>query len=168
VILIVEGTDGVGKTAFCRWYAAQTGATYLHAGPPQEDDPFVEYVDSLEHGRSYVLDRWHVGEIIWPTLFDRPSIFTTRESFIGVNDALHARGAQLLVVYREEDDVRLELTKRGEDKRMIAASLMAQRGFIEAITLIGTSTSLPTSLVHSDVLHAMVVGENIDMLGGGC
>lgn len=153
MILIVEGTDGVGKTEFARWYADRIGATYLHAGPPHSTDPFEEYLDSLEIGRNYVLDRWHLGEIVWPVLFGRKSLFANGwDTWTALNSALNARGAHLMVVWRENDEIRKTLTERGEDEEAIKRSIFGQSALLDSCRLVDP---LQVSVVHSDVLHSM-------------
>lgn len=157
MILIVEGTDGVGKTAFARWYANQLGATYLHAGPPSSADPWEEYLDTLEIGRDYVLDRWHLGEIVWPHLFGRQSLFWNDwATWTALNSALNARGAHLLVVWRENDEIRKTLLERGEDEEAIQRSIEGQRALLDSCRLVDP---LQVSVVHSDVLHSLVTKE---------
>lgn len=154
MILIVEGTDGVGKTTFCKWYSALTGATYLHAGPPKNDDPWVEYVEPLEQDHPYVLDRWHFGEIVWPELFGRESIFKDEATWHAVNEVLVSRGARLLLITRDVDHIRMELKKRGESDLQIGASITGQRGLLRAAELF--LHPMPISIATSDFIHQLV------------
>lgn len=83
MLIICEGPDLCGKSTLAdrlRSYISTTThkeARVIHAGPPLAD-PISEYVTPLADyvpggGESIILDRWHVGEMVWPGFFGRPT-----------------------------------------------------------------------------------------------
>lgn len=64
-----------------------------------------EYVGRLEDyepgGQTWILDRWHIGETVWPHIFDRKTSYTPFD-FVETEQVLHNLGA--LIVYAERDD----------------------------------------------------------------
>jgi hypothetical protein len=76
VIILIEGIDRTGKSTLADRLSAFTGGTIFHFSKP-ETHPLYEYTASLatyDPVRSTViLDRSHVGESVWPLVFDRPS-----------------------------------------------------------------------------------------------
>lgn len=80
VLFIIEGVDGVGKTQLAQHIMDRmaTPAAHLHAGKPTRRTMIGEYgmpVHQLGLNRyNVVCDRWHLGEFVWPTIFNREDI----------------------------------------------------------------------------------------------
>jgi hypothetical protein len=110
LLIIIEGCDLTGKTTLAGLLAEEIpGARIAHAGPPT-DHPLVSYELSIRDyapmtGDHVILDRFHLGEMVWPAVFDR-------ESQLDVPTATHiemflrSRGAW--VVYAERDRAKLQ------------------------------------------------------------
>lgn len=133
MLIIIEGTDGVGKTTLARLLVRQIQndlpgerVDYVHSGPPT-GSPIDAYTTPLYDyrpgsRRHLVLDRWHLGELVYPralgrsTTYDEPTHMWT-EMF------LRSRGA--LLVHVTDDPLRLtrRLRTRGDD--MITPELAA-------------------------------------------
>lgn len=157
-ILIIEGTDGVGKTTYATKVAAAVQATYLHAEKPADgNDWFDEYITPIVPGEDYVLDRWHVGELVWPTIFGRESLFN-RYTFEICCRMLENLGAELQIVVRDPEAIAQELRLRGETERQIERSLAGQELFIDLYSA-GLFRSIPTTIVESDLIHGPINGE---------
>lgn len=127
-IIIIEGTDGTGKSTLAR-ELQQVGYAYVHASAPQESNWYDEYVGPLvgavQSCTPVVCDRWHIGELVWPQIFKRQSLFATDSEFRTCHDAIVNMGALVIILTREGDDVKAELQSRGEDDANIVQSLMA-------------------------------------------
>jgi hypothetical protein len=77
VLIVIEGVDRTGKTTLAEKLAEQLGsrARVVHAGPPSRH-PVEEYETAIadydpRSGDHLILDRWHVGEHVWPVIFGR-------------------------------------------------------------------------------------------------
>jgi hypothetical protein len=74
---IIEGLDGVGKSTLANFLiimAKDTPTALLHAGKPVDHDYVNEYwypIAFLGNFNTVVCDRWHLGEHVWPKLYDR-------------------------------------------------------------------------------------------------
>jgi broad-specificity NMP kinase len=129
MITIIEGSDGTGKTTFARKLADQRNADYLHASHPTSSNWVEEYIRPIK-SHNLVLDRWHVGEIVWPFIYGRSSLFD-EQTFDQCNWELAKLGAQLIVLTRSEDAIADELLSRGEEKE-IEFVLLSRNLFIQA------------------------------------
>ena len=116
MITIIEGVDGTGKTTFAKRLALQNNADYLHADKPTQKSWHEEYVTPIT-STNMVLDRWHLGEMVWPIIYNRKSLFN-EESFDLCNWFFAKLGTRLIVLTRSDDDIADELLKRGEDKEV--------------------------------------------------
>jgi hypothetical protein len=78
-LLILEGLHGTGKSTVAASIMSNTRVASFHAGPPVSDDPYYEYLRPFIFldGWDVVFDRGHIGELVWPAIFQRPSLFPT-------------------------------------------------------------------------------------------
>lgn len=126
MLIIVEGTDGTGKTTLIeelRELLEQRGdeVVALHRGPPQ-DHPLREYEDALHDyvpgaGVHVLCDRWHLGELVYAPLYRDGSLLGGQRGAgrRHVELFLQSRGALLVHLTADEDEVHRRLDMRGED-----------------------------------------------------
>lgn len=107
MLIVVEGLDRTGKSTLAGRLAERVDGTVVHAGPPRRG-AIEEYETSLDlfhpGERALILDRFHVGEYVWPTIFGRDTDFS-RPVQRHVEMFMHSRGA--LVVYGMRDPAKL-------------------------------------------------------------
>lgn len=123
MLIVVEGPDGVGKSTLVEKLAERLeshGTVHvMKAGPPR-DHPLDEYVLPLlgyrpTDGRTHVIcDRWHLGELVYPTVLDRPTRLST-PVFRYVEMFLAGRGAVVVHVTDSPADLERVLRDRGDD-----------------------------------------------------
>lgn len=116
MITIIEGSDGTGKTTYAKRLSEQRNAMYLHASHPMSYDWVEEYIRPIKE-QNMVLDRWHVGELVWPQIYGRTSLFDD-DQFDQCNWELAKLGAHLIILTRSEDAIADELLSRGEEKEI--------------------------------------------------
>lgn len=109
MLFVIEGVDRTGKTSLARRIADKIGAEVVHAGPPTRH-PLEEYETALDgydprKGNHLILDRWHVGESVWPVIFNRESKYTEAVKR-HVHMFMESRGA--FVIYARRDSSKLE------------------------------------------------------------
>ena len=71
MIIVLEGSDKVGKSTLGRYLAEKYSAELVHFSAPK-GDPYKEYMDFLDQAdpsKNYVLDRFHVGELVYGELY---------------------------------------------------------------------------------------------------
>jgi thymidylate kinase len=124
-LIIIEGIDCTGKSTVARAIAAKIGnrTALLHAGPPQ-GPAYDEYVLPLRHmhwGWTVICDRWHLGELVWPAIFDREPIISWGQQddipFINeIEDDIRAITEDITCIYlvREPREIAAQMAKRGE------------------------------------------------------
>jgi hypothetical protein len=124
-IILIEGVDGTGKTTLARTLQqVSSHRALLHAGPPKTTSAFTEYVKPLEmayDGWTIICDRWHLGELVWPAIFERESLFSSERSalsFRWIEEHIKAIGVPVTAIYltRALDEIINELDWR-EDPR---------------------------------------------------
>lgn len=125
MLIILEGPDGSGKSSLAARIVTALSVKYpddsvelLHRGPPSAH-PLDEYVTPLLDyrpgaGRHIVCDRWHLGEIVYPAILERKTVYTLPlrryvESF------LQARGALTHVMETDADTCVSRVRERGDD-----------------------------------------------------
>lgn len=162
-VIILEGTDGVGKTTYAKWLAASLNGAYRHAGPPTKKTVEAEYlqpiVDHLSQhpDRRLILDRWHLGEMVWPDIFDRESLFakgkgSTWDRFDKLNDSLSSLGpglVEIILIVRSAEGITRTLAQRGESVDNIVNSQRGQVGLFDAAMSV---SDIPVRIVNSDDL----------------
>lgn len=126
MLVIVEGTDGTGKTTLIEelrtWLEDQGERVQtLHRGPPQQH-PLLEYEDALHAyepggGAHVFCDRWHLGELVYAPLYRDGSLLGGPHGAgrRHVELFLQSRGALLVHLTAKEDEVHRRLDVRGED-----------------------------------------------------
>lgn len=128
MLIILEGTDGAGKStlagrltdaAMVRGWSVEV----LHAGPPRpETSVFKQYSeplmsrrdDVLRHDHLLVLDRWHLGELIYGPLLRGKSLLEP-EQFAHLELMLSALGAHRVVVRAYDSELMERLGTHRED-----------------------------------------------------
>ena len=163
MLVIVEGPDCVGKSTFCAELIKHAQERHLltkllHRGPPTSH-PLDEYeVPLLDPrltmaGTFVVCDRWHLGELVYPRVLNRPTKLTPGVMF-HIEQTLLARGAQLVVMQRPADDAQACLERRGEDPAEVERASALRDEFLTA----AVTSRLPThSLDTSDSTSTLTI-----------
>lgn len=126
MLIILEGPDGAGKTHLAqrlieRIKAAQPGAPepeYIHKKRPTATNFLAEYLQPIADyrpraDRTVILDRWHLGELVYPEMTDRQTLATAVE-FRYLEMFLKARGALVVHVTTEPTTILQGLAERPE------------------------------------------------------
>jgi hypothetical protein len=155
MITIIEGTDGTGKSTHASWLTSATKGKLVHAGIPTHANWFQEYVKPIQtHLETtpeipLILDRWHMGEMIWPTVFHRKSLFTSFDEYDKCCAILAASNVQVKVLYRSPDAIVNTLMIRNEQDQ-IDDVLRGQELFLD---LVDRTNWLKIDVVNSDDLE---------------
>jgi len=125
-----------GKSTLASELAQEWVASVAHAGPPQWG-ALVEYEDALAQydplsGENVVLDRWHVGEYVWPEIFRRPTDMVDPAVRRHVEMFMCSRGCVVVYATRDYAELRDALESSDEPLRPSALALALQR-FDEAL-----------------------------------
>lgn len=124
LLIVIEGVDGTGKTDLAHRLRQRVGyerSRILHAGRPtrpaveEYETPLRDYEPGVEY--TYVLDRWHVGEYIWPHVFGREPIDLASARHVEL--FMLSRGAYYVHAWREPDALRKLFAvqaKQGEEQ----------------------------------------------------
>ena len=117
MLFVIEGLDRTGKSRLARRIATKIGGRVIHAGPPKRGS-IEEYETSLNDydptsGEHFILDRWHIGETVWPKIFGRQTdmdLAVKRH----VTMFMESRGAVTIYGRRDLDKLRHEMVKYDE------------------------------------------------------
>jgi len=154
VLIIVEGPNCAGKTTLVDRLVTQLGArvttgsvTRLHRGPIDDRHPLDEYVVPLlgyrpGSGDHFVCDRWHVGERVYPTVFNR----TTKMDFAVsayVTQFLRSRGAVLVHMTALPSVLRSRCTSRGDETADVLRGITAEKGLFDVMCKDEEALGLP-------------------------
>lgn len=110
MLIILEGPDGAGKTVLAERLMSRIEATlsvpespiYIHKKRPTEPTFLAEYLQPIadyvpRSGRTLILDRWHLGELVYPEMTDRKTLATFVD-FRYLEMFLRSRGAIIVHV----------------------------------------------------------------------
>ena len=115
-MIVIEGCDGTGKTTLAKNLASLLGLEYVHESTPKGLDNFQYYLDrALELPRNAVLDRFHLGEYVYPKLKNdgRLPLLPWQQSMI--ERVLLAKGAILIRTQLVRSDIVRTIEERGDD-----------------------------------------------------
>lgn len=108
MIIVIEGSDGTGKTTLAREFE-KIGFRYVHNGKPQpEEDLFMTYLKQLHEARgsNVVFDRLHIGELVYGPVMRDKSLISTEEMIV-LNRIIYASGGTIIFC-QTDTDVMLE------------------------------------------------------------
>lgn len=116
-LIILEGPNGAGKSTL----ASALPGRVIHRGPPKTSHLLREYLVEIQRYcpnplglDSLVLDRWHLGELVYPKLQVGRESLATRETLAYLQLWLLSRGAVLVHVTADPKRIIRRLRKRGE------------------------------------------------------
>lgn len=125
MLIALEGCDGTGKSSLAQSIVDQIKKQFpddevhlLHSGP-LDTDPYTAYLAPLKDytpgsGVHYVLDRWHVGEMVYGPLYREKSQIN-HATWVWLELWFASRGMTLVHVTQTLDIIRQRLEERGED-----------------------------------------------------
>jgi hypothetical protein len=149
MLIILEGPDGAGKTTLAEEIRKLIVVRHpgdkvevLKKGPPREH-PLNEYEWPLldyrpNTGHHLILDRWHVGEWIYPAVFTRDTL-ADMAVWRHIEMFLQAKGAVMVHVSQHPDALQRILQTRGDE--LVSPSMV--RGLVKAYGYQLAYTRLP-------------------------
>jgi thymidylate kinase len=115
-MIILEGIDAAGKTTIANALAARLRTNVIHSSKPKLDMGWVEYHSRSLNMPAVILDRYHIGEAIWPIIFEDGRKPMLRWQQHMVERILLQRGAILVQVIDSFDIINERLKQRQEDE----------------------------------------------------
>lgn len=120
MLIVLEGPDGAGKSTLAREINDIIGrhapVEMLHAGPLTGHplDAYELPIASYRPGTRHIIcDRWHLGEMVYPTLFDRATRWDDAVAQ-HIHMFLQSRGACVVVLNPGVEELRTRLEVRGD------------------------------------------------------
>lgn len=173
MLILIEGQDCAGKSTFVEHLADRirrteptTSVTVLHSGAPR-DHPLDEYVGRLldyrpELGQHIICDRWHLGEVVYPRVLNRPTQQTAAVRAY-VELFLRSRGALLVYCAADGDYLRDCADARDDDGYGASSRVDVTRDAFDRAVV----TSLLPQVVCdvTDLDRAIGEGVDVDVLG---
>jgi len=124
VIVVLEGADGVGKTSLANAIGRRfVGEVHrIRSGPPDPKvHPFTVYLDRLDEiveldtdENLVIVDRYHVGELVYGNIF-RTTKFTVNQASV-IDMILTGMGATLIYCWLQNDQIAERLMARDNGK----------------------------------------------------
>lgn len=172
MLVVIEGIDRTGKSSLADRLCTFTGGTSMHFDKP-ETHPLYEYTASLASYRpassTIILDRGHVGESVWPYIFDRQSLLD-EPMRRWLNMFYMSRGAVLLHAVRDVNAATAaEYEAAGEPIYHLGDIDYAARLFRDAVTDTGLPVweyeheGWPGAALHEAARRAIIAGELLDV-----
>lgn len=147
MLLLIEGVDRTGKTSLATRLAARAGGSLYHFSKPhvwcvgEYCGPLSAWQPGLDP--PVVLDRGHIGEIVWPIVFERHTDMGVAQRR-WIEMFYRSRGAVL--IHADRDDVGCWLRELNEHDEPIQddVALGAKAAFDMAVR----SSCLPSFTYH--------------------
>lgn len=165
MLIIIEGSDGVGKSTLARELATFIKLLYpdhtvdvFHAGPPQHH-PLDEYERPLftyrpNRGHHIICDRWHVGEWIYPGIFARKT-HANVASWRHIDMFIASRGGVIVHVDAPDIVIKKRLRERGDDM-VTADQAIYAAGFYRQLLGERSITHMPIIRTTSVDTHGII------------
>lgn len=163
MLILVEGPDCSGKSTFVKALyeavARRVGVKVevLHRGPPtrhpldEYEVPLVSYRASSDH--TIICDRWHLGEFVYPRVFDRKTELTSAV-LTHIELFLRSRGALLVLIDAPTEQLQRCVVERGDDLVDVGRVALIRQWYLRAAQV----TTVPMiHLTSEDVRSAEVV-----------
>lgn len=110
--VIIEGPDASGKTTLAKKIAAKYKMAYLHLDENTPND--CRYHLSLLKEKNTIYDRFHIDELVYPKIYNRPPKIT----FVEANTIfrkVRTNGDLFIILYSSDINILKErLISRGE------------------------------------------------------
>lgn len=149
-VVILEGLDATGKSSVAAavYKALPAPVALLHAGPPTVTTAIREYVFPLglaSSGYVIICDRWHLGERVWPELFERESLLPDRESLLQLEENMKYLRVPILPLFftRPMKDIAIELQGRGEQGLHLSEAVKAYGKAMAESSFAWQNTTMP-------------------------
>lgn len=110
--VILEGVDGAGKTTLAKILAEKYGLDICHC--TQYDAADYDFYRQTLRKENVVWDRHTIGELIYPTIFDRERQISTEDARLVIHYAKEA-GAKIFVLTADMDVIYRRLNERGNE-----------------------------------------------------
>lgn len=115
--IIIEGADGTGKTTLAKIYAEKYGLDICHC--TQYDPTDYDFYKHTMRKNNVVWDRHTIGELIYPTIFNRQTSLGT-ENVRLILAYGRELGAKIMVLTTNIDIIKNRLKGRGgEDEKIL-------------------------------------------------
>lgn len=120
--VVLEGTDATGKSTLASSLEHESGYGIYHStSNTKNDHAYHRYL--TEKDGPIVYDRFHLGEIVWPIIFDREPKMTYEE-IIDISKRVDV----IIIFYASDDNVLVgRMCARNETIEDIENSLIANR-----------------------------------------
>lgn len=154
-IILLEGLDGTGKSTLATelYRTLKAPVAILHAGPPVVTTAIREYVWPLgiaANGYIVICDRWHLGEMVWPSIFDREPLINDAAELNHIEENIGYLRTPILplMMQRAIKDIAVELQERQEPVGHLAEANHLYQRAIEYSHLPWQNTTLPKAILH--------------------
>lgn len=118
MLIVLEGPDGAGKSTIAKHLLHMLNPSILLSSGPPGQDPKSEYLGKLEtasrsmvNGVSVVIDRLHIGELIYGPLLRGGSRLTVHEAY-EIDSELWAMNAVAVHVTASTEEIHRRLIER--------------------------------------------------------
>jgi len=126
MILIIEGVDKNGKTTLANRLVQEYGAEYVKFGQPTKP-PFQEYsefIASVDPSKTYVLDRFFIGELVYGPIYRGKSGITLGQ-LKDLERVLLDKVAETVIVYCKTNIEQVRTNFEAEHEEFAKASDIA-------------------------------------------
>lgn len=123
--IVLEGPKASGKSTIAKHFINE-GYAYFHSTSKTEND-FNYHRDLLMNQNNRVIDRFSVGEMIYPTLYDRDGKLDWMTYFLTMND----KNTIYVILYSSSDYILIDrLYNRDGESYLKDASVLVESNML--------------------------------------
>lgn len=180
MLIVLEGPRGAGKSQIAQKLHMRDelpNALLLHRYAPEPDATWEsEYMTPLDDyhpggivtlNPHVICDRWHIGEMVYPALWNRPSILGS-QAVAEVTEMVHRKGGIIIHIDAPTEVVVSRRKTRG-DTDVTYEEVAAERGkFRRAFASIASYPNymyVTTDAVHRSYTSDADKVQNVNMIG---
>lgn len=111
--IILEGPDAAGKTTLANKLSKKYNMNVIHSTSKTRND-LSYHLDLLDYCQNTVFDRFHVGEMVYPEIYNRSGKLSL-DDFLDINQRIIDNHDILIIFYASNiDTLKERLIERGE------------------------------------------------------
>lgn len=115
--IIIEGPDGAGKTTLANYLKDKYNLKILHSSSETKND--LQYHLDLLNKDNIILDRANLGEIVYPTIYNRIAKMTWSEQLEFMNYCKDNNIIYIIFYASNFNDLKDRLFKRGDTEQVL-------------------------------------------------
>ena len=111
--IILSGPDSCGKTTLAEKLQKKYNMDIIHSTSKTRND-YDYHIDLIDYHDNTIFDRWSVGEMIFPFIYNREPKITTEEFYMTLNRVIENNDMYIIFICSDVEILNKRLIERNE------------------------------------------------------